>query len=238
MNAVARFWDSTIGKKVVMAVTGIIGVLFVIGHMAGNLTMFKGQQAMHDYANLLRISTPLLWAIRLGLLTAVVLHVTAAYQLTMRSRAARPADYAKREPQVSTLSSRTIRVGGVVLLVFIVYHLLDLTIGALNPGFVHLDPYRNLVAGLSNPLVAALYIAAVLALAMHLHHGVWSMVRTLGLARATPNPLHRRLSIAVAAIVAAGFLTIPLGVLGGVFEPVAPLPGLEAGHDAPAVTSR
>lgn len=236
MNAVARFWDSTIGKKVVMAVTGIIGVLFTLGHMAGNLTIFKGQQAMHDYAMLLRISPPLLWAIRLGLLAAVALHVVAAYQLTMRSRAARGSQYAKHEPQVSTFSSRTIRIGGVVLLAFIVWHLLDLTLGVVNPGFVHLDPYRNLVASLSNPLVAAFYIAAVVFLMMHLHHGVWSMVRTLGLARPTPRPLHRRLSIAVSVVVAGGFLLIPFGVLFGVFKPVPPLPiGQHA--DAPAAVS-
>lgn len=236
MNAVARFWDSTIGKKVVMAVTGIVGVLFTLGHMAGNLTMFKGQQAMHDYAMLLRISPPLLWAIRLGLLTAVLLHIVAAYQLTMRSRAARGSQYQKHEPQVSTLSSRTIRIGGVVLLAFIVWHLLDLTLGYVNPGFVHLDPYRNLVASLSNPLVAVFYIVAVVFLMMHLHHGVWSMVRTLGLARPTPRPLHRRLSIAVSVIVAGGFLLVPFGVLFGVFKPVAPLP-LEERTDVPAAVS-
>src|SRR5690349_5887191 len=119
MHGLKRFWQSTIGKKIVMAVTGIVGVVFVIGHMTGNLLMFKGQGAMHDYAMLLRTSMPLLWAVRIGLIVSVILHVVAAYQLTMRSRAARPHDYAKRNPQVTTLAAKTIRWGGVLLLVFI-----------------------------------------------------------------------------------------------------------------------
>jgi succinate dehydrogenase / fumarate reductase cytochrome b subunit len=121
MYVLSRFWQSTIGKKIVMAVTGIIGILFVIGHMSGNLLMFKGQEAMSHYAQLLRTSMPLLWTVRIGLISAVVLHAVAAYQLTMRSRAARPDGYAERRPQVTTFAARTIRWGGVLILVFIVW---------------------------------------------------------------------------------------------------------------------
>jgi succinate dehydrogenase / fumarate reductase cytochrome b subunit len=223
MFVLSRFWQSTIGKKIVMAVTGIIGILFVIGHMVGNLQMFYADApaAMKHYAELLRTSMPLLWAIRIGLLTAVVLHAVAAYQLTMRSKAARPDDYTVRRPQVTTLAARTIRWGGVLLLAFIVFHLLHLTIGAVHPQFTHLDPYNNVRLGLSHPAVAAFYIAAMLALGLHLYHGSWAVVRTLGVARPSTQPLKRRLALVLAIVVAAGFIAVPVAAVAGLF-PDAP----------------
>jgi succinate dehydrogenase / fumarate reductase cytochrome b subunit len=223
MYVLSRFWQSTIGKKIVMAVTGIIGILFVIGHMSGNLLMFKGQEAMSHYAQLLRTSMPLLWTVRIGLISAVVLHAVAAYQLTMRSRAARPDGYAERRPQVTTFAARTIRWGGVLILVFIVAHLLQLTIGAIHPDFTHLDPYNNVRILLSNPLMAAFYVLAMAALGLHLYHGTWAVVRTLGVARPSAQPLKRRVALAVAIIVAAGFMIIPIASVLGVFTPAPPL---------------
>ncbi|MBL0172441.1 MAG: succinate dehydrogenase cytochrome b subunit [Gemmatimonadaceae bacterium] len=223
MYGLSRFWQSTIGKKIVMAVTGIIGILFVIGHMSGNLLMFKGQDAMHHYALLLRTSMPLLYVVRSVLLAAVVLHAVSAYQLTMRARAARPDDYAVRKPQVTTLAAKTLRWGGVLLLAFIVFHLLQLTLGVVHPRFTHLDPYNNVVIGLSNPFVAALYIVAMLALAMHLYHGIWAVVRTLGMARPSTQPLKRTVALVVAVVVAAGFLIIPIATLAGAFAEAPPL---------------
>ena len=235
-----RFWQSTIGKKVVMAVTGIIGILFVIGHMLGNLTMFKGQEAMYDYAMLLRTSMPLLWAARIGLIAAVVLHALAAYQLTMMSRAARPTAYAERRPQVTTFAARTIRWGGVLLLVFIVFHLLQLTVGVLHPDFTHLDPYNNVRIGLANPLVAGFYVLAMAALGLHLYHGTWAVVRTLGLARPSTQPLKRRLALAIACIVVAGFTVIPIAALLGKFAPAPKLVDASAATAlaTPAVETR
>lgn len=223
MYGLARFWQSTIGKKIVMAVTGIIGVLFVLGHMSGNLLMFKGQGAMHDYAKLLRTSMPVLWAVRGALLAAVVLHAVSAYQLTMRSRAARPQDYATRRPQVTTFAAKTIRWGGVLLLVFIVFHLLQLTVGAIHPQFVHLDPYNNVRIGLSNPLIAGFYVLAMAALGLHLYHGSWAAMRTLGAAAASPAPLKRRVALVLAIVVAAGFMIIPLATLAGAFQEMPPV---------------
>jgi succinate dehydrogenase / fumarate reductase cytochrome b subunit len=223
MYVLSRFWQSTIGKKIVMAVTGIIGILFVIGHMSGNLLMFKGQEAMSHYAQLLRTSMPLLWTVRIGLISAVVLHAVAAYQLTMRSRAARPDGYAERRPQVTTFAARTIRWGGVLILVFIVAHLLQLTIGAIHPDFTHLDPYNNVRILLSNPLMAAFYLLAMAALGLHLYHGTWAVVRTLGVARPSAQPLKRRVALAVAIIVAAGFMIIPIAAVLGKFAPAPPL---------------
>jgi succinate dehydrogenase / fumarate reductase, cytochrome b subunit len=234
MYGLKLFWQSTIGKKVVMAVTGIIGILFVIGHMTGNLLMFSGQEAMHRYALLLRTSMPLLWAIRIGLIVAVLLHIVAAYQLTMLSRAARPAGYVKRNPQVTTLAARTIKWGGVLLLVFIVYHILHMTLGTVHPRFAHLDPYNNVSVGLRNPWVATFYLVAMAALALHLYHGGWAVVRTLGVARPSVHPLRRKLSLAIALIVAAGFALIPIAALAGLFPEAPPLP-VEAEHAGTAM---
>lgn len=223
MHALSRFWQSTVGKKIVMAVTGIIGILFVIGHMAGNLQMFypDAPVAMKHYAELLRTSMPVLWAIRIGLLTAVVLHAVAAYQLTMLSKAARPEAYAVRRPQVTTLAARTIRWGGVLLLAFIVFHLLHLTIGAVHPQFTHLDPYNNVRLGLANPLVAGFYVLAMLALGLHLYHGSWAVVRTLGVAQPSTQPLKRKLALVLAIVVAGGFIVVPVAAVLGLF-PDAP----------------
>ncbi len=239
MYALSRFWQSTIGKKIVMAVTGIIGILFVIGHMAGNLQMFypDAPAAMQHYAQLLRTSMPLLWAIRIGLLTAVVLHAIAAYQLTMMSRAARPEGYAQRRPQVTTFAARTIRWGGVLLLAFIVFHLLHLTIGAVHPQFTHLDPYNNVRIGLANPAVAVFYIVAMLALGLHLYHGSWAVVRTLGVARPSTQPLKRKLALVLAIVVAAGFIAVPAAALAGLFpEAPAQTEGAAASTTAAAET--
>jgi succinate dehydrogenase / fumarate reductase cytochrome b subunit len=237
MYGLAKFWQSTIGKKIVMAVTGIIGILFVIGHMSGNLLMFKGQDAMHHYALLLRTSMPLLYAVRGVLLASVVLHAVSAYQLTMRSRAARPDDYAVRRPQVTTLAAKTMKLGGVLLLAFIVFHLLQLTLGVVHPQFTHLDPYNNVIIALKNPIVAAFYVLAMIALAFHLHHGVWAAIRTLGVARPSTAPLKRTLSVVLAVVVAAGFLIIPLATLAGVFTEAPPLVDSSSSASASSTTT-
>lgn len=239
MYALSRFWQSTIGKKIVMAVTGIVGILFVIGHMAGNLQMFypDAPAVMQHYALLLRTSMPLLWAVRIGLLVAVALHALAAYQLTMISKAARPAGYAERRPQVTTFAARTIRWGGVLLLAFIVFHLLHLTIGAVHPQFTHLDPYNNVRIGLANPAVAAFYILAMLALGLHLYHGSWAVVRTLGVARPSTQPLKRKLALVLAIVVAAGFIAVPVAAVAGLFpEAPAQTEGAAASTTAAAET--
>lgn len=217
MNRLVAFWDSSVGKKAVMAVTGIIGVLFVIGHMVGNLQVFQGAERLNAYGHLLHGPlNELVWGARVVLLLALVLHVVAAYQLTMRNRAARPVEYAVRTPQVSTLASRTLRWGGVLLLVFIVYHLLDLTIGKVNPAFVGGDVYANLLGSMRRPLVAVFYIVAMVALALHLYHGAWSSLRTLGMSPASETPLKRRAALVIAVIIAAGFAVVPLAVLLGI----------------------
>ena len=137
--AVVRFWQSSVGKKAVMAVTGLAMVAFLISHVLGNLQVFEGPQKINDYSAALRRLGPLLWLLRAGLAASLVLHVIAAYQLTQRKRAARPIGYAEHDPQVSTFAARTIRWGGVFVLVFIVLHLLHFTFGTIHPAFDHKD---------------------------------------------------------------------------------------------------
>lgn len=222
-----QFYRSTIGKKIIMAVTGLIGVGFVIGHMAGNLQAFVGRDKLNAYGALLHGPlAELLWLVRLVLIAAIVLHVLMAYQLTMRSRAARPVGYRQRQPQVSTWASRTMRWGGVLLLVFIILHILHFTTGQVDPAGWHerldvagrRDVYGNLVASFRIWWVAAFYVLAMIFLGLHLYHGAWSSVRTLGYAKPSPRPLHRRIALVVAALIWLGFTVVPLGVFAGLIH--------------------
>lgn len=215
MGRFGRLWDSTIGKKVVMAVTGLIMVAFVIGHLLGNLLVFQGPNRVNAYSAFLRGTGEALWAVRAILLAAVVVHVVASIQLTRRDRAARPVAYTRREPQVSTLASRTIGWGGLLLAVFIVFHLLHFTFGTVHPSFSHTDVYSNIIVGFSNPIVAIFYMVAMVALGLHLYHGVWSSLRTLGVSPASPRPLWRPVALFLAVVVWLGFSAIPAAVLAG-----------------------
>ena len=207
---------STVGKKVVMAATGLILVAFVIGHVAGNLLVFAGADALNGYSRFLKSSNEVLWGARIVLLTAVLLHIGAAYGLTRAAQAARPIGYGRKEPQAATLASRTIRVGGVVLLLFIVFHLLHFTAGVIQPSpFSETDVYRNVVGGFSVPWVAAVYLVAMAALGLHLYHGAWAAFRTLGLRRPSATPRKRTIATGVAVVVWLGFTSIPLAVLAG-----------------------
>jgi succinate dehydrogenase / fumarate reductase cytochrome b subunit len=212
-SAVTRFWSSSIGKKAVMAVTGLIMVGFLIVHMVGNLQMFAGPLKINEYAAALRRLGPLLWIARAGLAVALVLHVIAAYQLTRRKQTARPVGYAHEEPQVSTFAARTIRWGGVLLLVFIVLHLLHFTFGTIHPAFDAKDVYGNLIAGFQIWWVAVLYLVAMIGLGLHLYHGTWSSIRTMGLTRASRDPLKRRVSAVLAWALYVGFSLVPIAVL-------------------------
>jgi succinate dehydrogenase / fumarate reductase, cytochrome b subunit len=219
-------YRSTIGKKAIMAVTGLILVAFVIGHMAGNLQVFVGAARMNAYAAFLQGLGELLWLVRLVLLAALVLHVLMAWQLTQIKRQARPVGYEQRSPQVSTVASRSMRWGGLLLLVFIVFHILHFTTGtvfpaastpdAMYPAWSHADVYGNVIAAFRTPWVVAVYVVGMLFLLLHLFHGAWSSVRTLGLAKPSRHPLHRRVSTVIAVVVWLGFSVVPLAVFFGV----------------------
>jgi succinate dehydrogenase / fumarate reductase cytochrome b subunit len=218
MGWIRSFYRSTIGKKVVMAVTGLVGVGFVCGHLLGNLLVFKGPEAINSWGELLKSNTALLWTIRVSMLVVLTLHVSAAYSLTMLNRRARPADYDRRVRQSSTRSALTLRVGGVVLLGFIIFHLLHFTTGAVHPAFSPTDVYGNMVIGFGSVGVVGFYFLAMASLGLHLHHGLWSFFQTMGWNHPHLNPARRRLALFLAIAVSAGFSVIPLAVAFGLVQ--------------------
>jgi succinate dehydrogenase / fumarate reductase, cytochrome b subunit len=224
-NPMTALWRTTVGKKAVMAVTGAILVGFVVAHMAGNLKIFLGAEGFNAYALFLRtVGEPLfpysvlLWAARSVLLISAVLHIVAAVELTRINRAARPRSYAVKRSRATTVAAITMRWSGVLLAVFIVYHLLHLTLGAVGfPAgtFSHESVYRNVVTGFSIWYVSAFYILAMGGLCLHLDHGIWSMLETLGLNNIRISRGLRLLSRAVAFLVFLGFIAVPIAVLAG-----------------------
>ncbi len=212
------FLGSTIGRKIVMAVTGAILFGFVVGHMAGNLQLYVGPGAMNAYAVFLRefLHGSGLWIARAVLLAAVVLHVWAAVSLTRLDLAARPVEYREWKASRSTYASRTMRWSGAFLAAFVVYHLLDLTFGTANPGFVHGDVYGNVVRSFRRVPVATVYLAAMVLLGFHLKHGTLAMLRTLGVAHPRHLAIAGRILTVVVAVTIAANLSFPLAVLLGV----------------------
>ena len=217
MNRAVRFYRTAIGKKVVMAITGLIGIGFVIGHMSGNLLAFAGPDELNAYAHFLQSTGELLWIMRVVLIAAVILHVVAAVQLTQQNRAARPTGYVQREPQVSTWAARTMRWGGVMLLIFIVLHILHFTTGDWKPSgsFSESDVYSNIVLSFRIWWVTLFYVVAMIALGLHLYHGAWSSVRSLGLSQPSPKPLHRTIALGIAILLWIGFTAVPVAVFVG-----------------------
>jgi len=214
---IARFWRSTVGKKMVMAVTGLIMVAFVIVHMIGNLQIFEGAVRLNDYSHLLHHTiNELLWLLRIILLVSVALHIVAAIQLTRLDRAARPQGYAMRRAEAATVSSRSMRWGGVALALFIVFHLLHLTTGTIQPvPFTDGNVYANMIGGFRVWWVTLIYILGMIALGLHLYHGDWSSIRTLGINRPKAEPLRRPVAATIAIVVWAGFTLVPLAIYFG-----------------------
>jgi succinate dehydrogenase / fumarate reductase cytochrome b subunit len=220
MNRLLGLWNTSVGKKAVMAVTGLVMVAYLITHVLANLLVFQGPDNIDAYSRFLHGTGGALWAARLVLLACVILHIVAAVQLTGRRQAARPVAYAAgRQPQVSTVASRTIRWGGGLILVFLVYHILHFTLGTVHPAFVEGDPYHNVAAGFGNPLVVVFYEAAMVAVGLHLYHGIWSSGRSLGVSAPSPHPIRRQLALALSVIVWAGFTVIPIAVYAGAIRP-------------------
>jgi succinate dehydrogenase / fumarate reductase, cytochrome b subunit len=217
MGGIRGFYGSMVGKKVVMGITGLIGVGFVIVHALGNLLVFRGPDAINSYSRFLKSSAEFLWTLRIILIVAVILHVIAAIQLTRQSRAARPIGYLKHQAQAATISSRTMRWGGALLLVFIVLHILHFTTGTLRPSgsFSHEDVYANVVMSFRIWWVSAFYVISMIALGLHLYHGAWSSVRSIGVSPPSAHPLHRRVSLVIAVFVWAALTAIPIAVITG-----------------------
>ena len=211
----AQIWNSTVGKKIVMALTGAIGVGYLVAHVSGNLLVFAGPEKINAYAALLKSNPGLLWTARTILIVAVLLHIIAAYQLARMSQKSRPISYKRWRAVGSDFASRTMRWTGPLIGLFIVYHLLHFTLGTVHPNFDERNVYHNIISGFQVWYVSAIYIIAMLALSLHLYHGTWSMFESVGINHLKYNRLIRVLATVVTVIVVVGFISIPVAVLLG-----------------------
>jgi succinate dehydrogenase / fumarate reductase, cytochrome b subunit len=225
MSRVTALTHSLIGKKVVMATSGVVLLGFVFVHMAGNLKVFLGPAHFDAYADWLRtVGAPLfprgvlLWIARVILLLAVGLHIASAWAVTRASWAARPHGYHELRLIHTTYAARTLRWGAIIILLFVIFHLLDLTFGTVNPAFVPGDAYRNVVTTFSRVPVSLAYIVAMGALCLHLYHGIESGCQTLGLNHPRYNEWRRRIALGFSFVITAGFIAVPIAVLAGVLR--------------------
>ncbi len=208
-------WRTTVGRKALVAASGLALFAWVALHVAGNLTVFSGPEAADGYAAALRRAPATLWGVRVGLAVAAVVHVAGVISLTRADRAARPRHAARARGRASTWAARSMRVGGALLLAFVVFHLLHLTFGRFHPGFAAGQVYDNVVRGLRVPWVAGVYVAAAALLGLHLYHGLWAAARSLGVWPEGAGQRRRPAVAAVSAAVALGFASVPLAVLAG-----------------------
>lgn len=220
--SITMIYRSSIGKKILMAVTGLAWIGYVVMHMYGNLKIFTGQEHFIEYAEGLRnIGAPvfghlhLLTIARIGLIVAMVLHVWSAVTLYQQARKARPVGYTEKAILRANYASLTVRYGGVVIFLFLIYHLAHLTWGWTGTPFVRGDPYFNVVSSFQSPVLVAIYLIAVVALGFHLYHGTWSMLQTLGIMRTSFETPIRLAALALALIVPIGFASVPIAVVLG-----------------------
>lgn len=211
-----RFFEATIVKKAVVAVTGLAMFGFVAAHLLGNLQVFLGPERLNTYSAFLKSNMELLWGARIGLLVCLVAHIIATIQLWQIKNQARPVSYAKKNNSHSSLASRTMYYSGPVILAFVIFHLLHFTLGTVHPHFSEQDVYSNVVYGFLQWPVSLSYIIAVGLLCIHLSHGIWSMFQTLGFSHPRYTPIIKTAARAIAILFFLGFASIPLGVLTGI----------------------
>jgi len=220
--------DTTIGKKVLMAVSGVVLFGFLIGHMAGNLQVFLGHQAYNEYAKFLHDTPTLLWGTRGVLLLMVLVHIVAAVQLVKANADARPVAYKMKKSIASTYASKTMKISGPLLLAYIIYHLAHFTFGVTaGLGYEHLPPdpeglpnvYFNVVSSFQIPWLVGVYAVAQVLLGLHLYHGAWSVLQSLGINHRRYNLQMRGAASAFALAIVVGFLAVPFGVLFGLVNP-------------------
>ena len=222
ISGLASLWRSTIGKKYIMAVSGLIWFGYLILHLWGNLKIYAGPSYLNDYGGFLRtVGEPffgfsqLLWVVRIILIPAFILHVWAAIALTTRDTASRPKRYSVRKNLESTIASRTMIYGGLFILLFLIYHLLDFTYGTVNPNYIEGNIYHNVVASFSLWPVVLFYELAMIAVGFHLFHGIWSTFQTMGWNTSRSTQLVRNVGAAIAVLLTLGNMSIPLAVLTG-----------------------
>lgn len=217
MQRALTLFTSTVGKKAIMAITGVVLFGYLIGHLAGNLQIFIGREKINEYAHFLHTSPGILWGTRVLLLISAILHIWAAVQLAGRNGEARPVEYVAKRSQKTTYAARTMYWSGPILLLFIVYHLLHLTFGYTSGHYPHstTDVYANLVSGFRVWYLAAFYVVAQIVLGFHLFHGAWSFFRSLGLNHPKYNRATRAFATTLALGLTLGNISIPLAVQTG-----------------------
>jgi succinate dehydrogenase / fumarate reductase, cytochrome b subunit len=219
-NRAPGFWASTVGKKIVMAVTGILLFVFVIGHLLGNLQVFEGPAKLNAYGAFLHSIGEFLWPVRIILLIAVTLHIVATVQLALRKKRARPIEYSVKKAIASSYASRTMYWSGPIVLAFIIFHLLHLTAGYIHPdaAYIEGDVYHNVVSGFQVWWVSLSYIVAISLLGLHLRHGLWSMFQTLGIHQPQYTVRFKKAAMVIALLITLGYISIPISVLLGLVK--------------------
>jgi succinate dehydrogenase / fumarate reductase cytochrome b subunit len=212
MQRALTLHQTTVGKKVIMALSGVVIVGFTVGHFLGNLNLYLGPEALNGYAAKLHSLPALVWGTRLVLLLAFGAHIASAFSLWARNRKARGSRYKKNKDLVTDYAARTMYWSGPILLFYLIYHLLQFTILPAHPG----DVYRNVVEGFQNPLVASVYIVGNVALGFHIFHGIYSAFQTLGANHPRFNSYRRDLAVAISAAITLGNVSFPISVLAGV----------------------
>jgi succinate dehydrogenase / fumarate reductase cytochrome b subunit len=215
-----RFWDSTIGKKAVMAVTGVVLAGFVVGHLLGNLQIFLGPDRFNGYAHALKSLPELLWAVRITLIVSVFAHIWSSIQLAVVKSEARPVSYVRSKSIVSSYASRTMYMSGPIIAAFVIYHLMQFTFGVGGTPYMESDPYGNVINGFRVPAVSLFYILAMLLLCLHLRHGLSSIVQTLGLTQPRYTPQLKALAVIIATLIFFGFVSIPVAVMAGLIPTI------------------
>jgi succinate dehydrogenase / fumarate reductase, cytochrome b subunit len=225
VHRVVRFYEAPIGKKVIMALTGVILFGYVVAHLLGNLQIYGDPQQINKYAAFLHnpANAALLWVARCALLVAVGMHIVASIQLWKLKNDARPVAYVKKEDAAATYASRTMMWSGPIVAAFVIFHVLHLTVGAVGPVPQELGPNEpnvraNVIAGFSNPAIAGFYILAIILLCTHLYHGLWSMFQSLGFSHPRYTPLLKKGAAIFAILIAIGNCSIPIAVMVGLVK--------------------
>jgi succinate dehydrogenase / fumarate reductase cytochrome b subunit len=224
VHRVVRFYEAPIGKKVIMAVTGVILFGYVVAHLLGNLQIFGNPDQINIYAAFLHnpANAGLLWGARVALLVAVILHIVASIQLWKLKSDARPVGYVKKEDPAASYASRTMMWSGPIVAAFVIFHVLHLTAGAVLPlqeiGPNQPNVRANVIAGFMNPAVSAFYILAMILLCMHLYHGLWSMFQSLGFSHPRYTPKLKKGAAIFAILIAIGNCSIPIAVMAGLVK--------------------
>lgn len=225
MTWLQKFWQSSIGGKVIMAITGALLFVFLIGHLLGNLQLLLGRDAINHYAQWLHDRPGLVWAARIGLLVVFLLHVITGVRLSLRNRAARPVGYVHEDTVVASWASRSMLFTGITTLVFLIYHLLHFTVGGIGGGYElklvdphTLDVYAMMTHGFANPAIATVYIAFMVLLYFHLSHGMQSLMQTLGCNHGRYRPMIVKASFGLAVLIAGGNILLVLACLTGIVQ--------------------